>query len=315
MKIFFAKYQRNLKAPFRFGNREIHHREGIIFRKEEEGVTLYSEAAPLPGHSKESLEEVELALKNSSSCEFLEGRIPLASLQFAADSLQNSSILQPVLSNALLSVLDFSMALERYEILTEQGYTSFKIKIFPQNFSLVLEFLKNIEGSKNTFRLDANGSLMESNLKALRDTLPYLRKDLIEYMEEPSWNSKVLENFPIPLAIDESLIQQNNFSELEMATVVIAKPTTIGGRKELSDFLEKFRNKKIVFTSCLETEIGRRSLIKLISEQSQPLPAGISTGGLFQENFLPDQSTYKNVPRPNAQEALWLASLKWGELP
>jgi O-succinylbenzoate synthase len=315
LKIFFAKYKRKLKTPFRFGNQEIQFREGFIFKKEEGGGKSYSEAAPFLGHSVESLEEVENALEKMDSHEFLSMENPFASLLFAADSLNNSRILQAVPSNALFPIIDFSSALERYEILAEQGYTTFKIKIFPQNFSLVLEFLKNIEGSTNTFRLDANGSLLESHLKVLKDAVPHFRKNLIEYIEEPmaNWQSPILENYPISLAIDES---QKNLPEAnELANTIIAKPTAIGGRRELSDFLEKHKNKKVVFTSCLETEIGRRSLIKLFSEQNPLLPSGLSVGNLFQENYLPDVPVFKNIPSHNPQEALWLASLQWREMP
>lgn len=290
-------------------------REGLIFRLNKNGQNFYSEAAPLLGHSQESLSDVEAAMEKMGVQDFLDGKSAFASLRFAADRLQNQSFSGGIRANALLKSSGLEELFEEYENLTHEGFQTFKIKIYPENISLALEFLKNISGGRNKFRLDANGSLSESHWKHFSKILPELRADLIEYIEEPmsDWQHPILRTLSVPLAIDESYqALKSQLPELPVS-VCIAKPTTIGGLEEVKNFCRS-TSLKIVFTSCLETEVGKRNLLSLLSELNTKFDNGISTGDLFEQNFLADFYYYDELPKPSPQEALWLASLPWREM-
>ncbi len=315
MKVFFAKYKRKFRQAFRYGNSEIFHREGFIFRLNKDGQNFYSEAAPLLGHSRESLKDVEAYLTKESASGFLDGESDFASIRFASDRIQNQAPFSGIRSNALLKSSELGELFEEYELLAQEGYQTFKIKIYPENLSLILEFLKNISGGRNKFRLDANGSLQESHWKHFLKIFPDLRPNLIDYIEEPlaDWNQKILREIPVPLAMDESFFKEKDRLSALPVSVLIAKPMTLGSLEDVKKFCQA-TSLEVVFTSCLETEVGKRNLLSFLSELNARFDSGLNTGDLFDQNFMGDFSFYSEIPKINPQEALWLASLSWKEM-
>ena len=61
----FARYKRALKQPFIYGKKALHSREGLIIcRNADDGSKTFAEAAPLPGHSRETLDEITEEINN-----------------------------------------------------------------------------------------------------------------------------------------------------------------------------------------------------------------------------------------------------------
>ncbi len=178
MKLSYAKYKRALQKPFRYGDSTLTHREGFLFRLQQGPNIRYSEAAPLGDHSPETLDEVAAEVSKISAENFLALESNAPSLRFAADCLQLPEFSQAIRTNALLNADSLAELFEQYELLAQEGYQTFKIIIHPQNFSLILEFLKNISGGRNVFRLDANGSLIESHWKHYLQVIPSMREGL-----------------------------------------------------------------------------------------------------------------------------------------
>ncbi len=317
MKLHFAKYKREFQRPFRYGDTVLTHREGLLFRLQQGPTVRYSEAAPLGDHSPETLAAVEAEITKLSSTGFLALEAKAPSLRFAADCLQLPEFANSVRSNALLSAAEsLGELFEQYELLAQEGYQTFKLKLHPQNFSLVMEFLKNISGGRNVFRLDANGSLQDSHWKHFLQIFPQLRPDLIEYIEEPlaDWSATILREVPVALAIDESFREERDRVHSLPIAVYILKPTTLGSHTEIQKFCAN-TTKRVIFTSCLETEIGRRNLLQLLSHLKTKEACGLSVGNLFCENFLPDEALYRELPPLTPPEGAWLAQLAWQELP
>jgi len=53
----------------------------------------------------------------------------------------------------------------------------------------------------------------------------------------------------------------------------------------------------------------------MLSELNTRFDSGLNTGDLFDQNFMEDFSFYSEIPKATPQEALWLASLSWKEMP
>lgn len=313
--ISFAPFSRPFAQAFRYGERQVAARKGFLLRKLQNGLPVYAEASPLPGHSRESLEEVERALKNG-----LRGQLP-PSLRFALDSFSVLAGSHPVRSNALLPA--DGDARTQLEAFRAKGYTHVKLKLFADRWREQLEVLKEFPALY--FRLDANLAFTPS---ALLELVSFLEKnssllERIDYLEEPYrgfWQSEEFQNAPLAFASDESGASPEAIRQLleapQAPSVFIIKPSVLGGLASIEPLVAHLKSagKRAVFTSALETEIGRRALLAYLSGSAQEV-AGLSTGFLFQENFLPDQACWEKTPSIGEQERQALAALPWESLP
>ncbi len=251
--ISFARFERKLSQPFRYGTRAVESRAGFILRKESTGGFRYSEASPLPGHSRESLEEVARALETGSR--------ELPSLCFALDALEMHNIAEffPVRSNALVPVgCDADEALSRFRRL---GYTHCKLKLAAESPEQIANLIDAHSGL--LYRLDANRTLSPSILDELISLLDRRSLlDRIDYIEEPFegiWKSSIFRNAPVAFAADESAGNSAEIKTLLGAEnaprVMVLKPTVQGSLVELSAMEDLLTAKKVraVFTSSLET--------------------------------------------------------------
>lgn len=300
----YAQFKRAFAKPFLYGGRTVTHREGVLLRKEGE---IFAEASPLPGHSADSIHNLLPILSTLSTSPELPPSLRFALEGFEAQERHGS---HAVRSNALLSLQDIAPIPPGYEIV--------KIKIGSQGWEKLFGLVDRAPGIR--LRLDANQAFTRPVLEALGEQI--LRRGLqycVEYLEEPYpgvWNDPALRNFPVPLAADESApnpaAAEALFRAPNAPSVFIVKPTVAGGLASLDPFVERAQaaGKKCVFTSSLESEAGRRSLIAYLSQKPREV-CGLSTGHLFAENFLPDQPEWKTVPPVSAEERAYYDSLDW----
>lgn len=319
--VSFAPFSRPLLTPFVYGHHSLANRHGFLLRLVTPEGTFYSEASPLPGHSTDTIAEVEKVLRERSSQEILHGEAELpASLRFAVDALeaQGKAGTYPVRSNALLRWSGLADARMQLLKLASAGYTHYKLKISAKNWEEQLALLE--EFPKFVFRLDANLGLSAPILERLLKELQSRGlASHVDYIEEPFagvWSSDTFRDCAVALAADESAAtSEAAFTLLKAAnppSVLIVKPTVMGGLASLAPVLKAFRaaGKRFVFTSAIETEVGRRSILAFLSQTPQEV-AGLSTGSLFRENFLPDQALWTKIPSPGTAELAMLESLDW----
>jgi o-succinylbenzoate synthase len=326
----FAHYQRKLRTPFVYGSRSLWQREGIVLRRSQPGTEYYSEASPLPGHSTELLAEV---------LRFLSSPAPLAknptgafstpfpSLNFGLEALsvQDSfdfSHSKPVAANALVPAGPPEKMRELIQGQAERGFRTFKLKVHPGRAQELLPLLRWC-GEKNfVIRLDANQSMEEQELGIFFANLKRQGTSGLEYMEEPtsSWSSPVLRESPLPLAADESAGDGGKILSLlsgpSAPAVFILKPTVLGGGRVTDEYRKKIAaaGKKSVVTTALEAEPGRRALLAYLLSRGTENAAGVCTGFLFAENFLPDLPLYSALPEIGPEERAWLGALNWKEI-
>lgn len=298
MQLHFAPYEREFAEPYRYGNTTLPKREGVVLRGESGGRVFYSEASPLPGHSLDTVASVLATLR--------EGPPPFAAtaaLGFGLAGLRAQESLAafgaPIFSNALLPWrgLEATRALAQAQI--QAGYTCLKLKILESALSEQLAFLREFPATK--FRLDANGALSSA---ALAQLFQNVNPAQIDYLEEPGqWDDPLLAAAPISLAADETAAMPR-----PAASVVVIKPTVHGSLRTRGQH-------RVIYTTTLEAEPGRRALIALLARSSNREIAGLSTGFLFRENFLPDQPRWDALPAIGAPEQAWLDSLRWEKMP
>jgi L-alanine-DL-glutamate epimerase-like enolase superfamily enzyme len=248
-----------------------------------------------------------------------------AALAFALEGLEAQRSLKkvhPVRSNALLPWGEPAEVISRALSFREEGYSVIKLKVSAAETGALLEVLSALSRSGLSFRLDGNRALTESRALTLFRGLEQLTPGLVEYLEEPlsSWENPALACCPIPLAADESAADPREWERLlaleHGPAVFVLKPTVSGGLMSLAARAERLRDagKKVVFTSAIEAEPGRRALLAFLASQELPI-CGLSTGFLFQENFLPDKPEHSTIPAPDAKELAWIDRLDWRPVP
>ena len=329
MKISFARYSRPLKEPFRYGEKSLAEREGLILRLDSPGGVLYSEGAPLPGSSRENLDQIERLLEIASALSLYEAVLddaPVAAdlppaLRFALEGLasQGSPTISQVESNALVPWAGAEKTLADIQAKKAAGFRTMKLKLFDDSVEEQLELMAASAGV--SFRLDGNRALSDEAVTKLFEGLEKIGPERVEYIEEPlsHWRNPLLSRSPVALAADECAADPRFWKAIlaSPASVFVLKPTVAGGLFSLAEKARKLEEagKKVVYTSTLEAEPGRRALISFLLSLKAKNMAGIGTGFLFADSFLADLPVWEKKPGISPAEIHWLENLPWREGP
>lgn len=253
-------------------------RAGLLVRFENEaGAFAFGDAAPLPGYSREHLDEAAhqaLGLGKSLRGATLPPRLELvtdhferwlsafelvASLKFAVQSALLQLLMReqdipafglaprPHRSNIPLNGLLWGSretVLERADTLVRAGYTTLKLKVgreTPEEDAGTVRALSAQCGTACKLRLDANQAWDWPSAMAFAEGIEGCA---IEYIEEPLYDPSGLVEFAgrsgLPVALDETVVRHGE-CELEKwrgAAAAILKPTLLGGF-EISMYLAR----------------------------------------------------------------------------
>lgn len=333
MKFNAYTYSFPFKKPFKTSSQTFRKRTGIVLELKDGDLTALGEAAPLPGFSVESLEDVSAQLKKYSSAieNLLRDDLTLdalqvfhrkneiyPSLQFALDTLaldylsqkagtpaQNFLFEDPATNlqaNAVVSIEEDNKTIGQVGEFVEQGYSTIKIKM-GKDFENELRILKEVRSSypKIVLRLDANQAW------ELDDAIEHLSKlehlD-IEYCEEPLTkmsiqNLKKLHNsVSVPLALDESILEIENIETvMPVVSAIVIKPMVLGSLSKLfaTNRLANSHNNKVIYTTSLESGIGRTMTVILAAGLgSRGSAHGLSTGSLLKMDVWNDGTYIDN---------------------
>jgi len=302
LKFQFKLYQNNFKQPLRTHHGIWELREGIIISlTNPEGITTRGEIAPLPWFGSETIAQA------------------LAFCQQLGDATTKEAILtipdhlpccQFALESALLA-LDLEVTNDNYpqdlsfcyllptgaEALTAwqelyQGYgaTTFKWKIGVLTLSEEIKILKQLTTdlpAQVKLRLDANGGLNLAQVQQLLTVTDSLQG--IEFIEQPLPKDnftnmvQLSREHPTLLALDESVA---SFSQLKQAYeqgwsgVYVIKAAIMGFPTRLRQFCQNHAL-DVVFSSVLETEVGREAVFKLTRQLHHPRAVGFGVQHLF----------------------------------
>lgn len=311
--VSWAPYARSLREPFVYGNRTVATREGLVLRARKFETFVYAEASPLPGHSRDSIEDAIAWLKSAAD------QPPPPAVAWGLESLacvhamEGSRLSFPVESSALLRWQGTDRTTAAWRGLLQRGFRTFKLKVPSGNVGEVVDFLASAPPERQ-FRLDANQALDANDFALLSARWPSVR-ERVQYIEEPGsgWEGPCAA-LGIPTAVDESAADPANwprlFSRPSPPAALIAKPMVNGSVREWPSAAS------VIFGSTLEAEPGRRALIAWLGSDARRtrLPAGLATGSLLRDAYFPDLARYEHLPEVSAEERRWLDSLSWREL-
>lgn len=294
------RYRLPFQRPFITGVGTFQHREGVLLRYHTSDIDIVSEASPLPGFSKESLQQAEdyLSSKQKEVASFFDQQFSIDDLtswintrsgypsvdfglsslglfifsirqQKPVHSILNLSSSTAINVNAVIGETDESSFLSQARTHIANGFKVLKCKVTidPGHLPHSLKTLAN-EHPDVSFRLDANRSWPLHDVTELSSRFSNLP---IEYIEEPCMVESidqfdsVCTNCILPVAADESL------TELGLRTVInhskstpylIIKPTLHGNLMELFATLRSPHHleNRVIFTTALESAVGIRMI-------------------------------------------------------
>jgi o-succinylbenzoate synthase len=292
----FRPYQRQFTRPL-----QTHHglwevRAGIVLKlTDRNGQVSWGEIAPIPWFGSETLEQAlefcrQLPDRLSESEIFaIPDRLPAC--QFGFESAWMG------LTTAAARSLPFSAllpagkaALETWETHWEAGQRTFKWKIGVGSIDLELNLLNQLVQTlppTANLRLDANGGLSFTEAQIWLEQCDRLAIEFLEQPLPPNQLDGMLElaaEYVTPIALDESVATLTQLAacyDQGWRGVFVIKPAIVGSPRRLRQFCHTHAI-DAVFSSSLETAIGRRAGLTLAAELTHPNRAiGYGTASWF----------------------------------
>jgi O-succinylbenzoate synthase len=265
MKAF--RYRLPLKSSLRLVSENVDHRDGILLHSE----GSWSDVAPLPGFSKESIEDVVRYLKQPRR------HCPPA-LKFGLDALERPLEPCSVPVNALLQ-RGTPEVMARCRVLADSACEVVKLKVGRGDLRAEIELVREVRDvlrADQRLRLDANRAW---DFKAAREFATRVADCSIEYIEEPLQNALELEELfaatGMRYALDETLADRTSLDLFPNVAALVYKPTLLGGRQRIHEIVGM--GKPIVFSACFESGVGIARIAQLASEFSPHVAAGLDT--------------------------------------
>ncbi|NJK57654.1 MAG: o-succinylbenzoate synthase [Pleurocapsa sp. SU_5_0] len=302
LKFQFKLYQNNFKQPLRTNHGIWKVREGIIISlTNPEGITTKGEIAPLPWFGSETMAQAVAFCQQLGNATTREAilTIPdhLPCCQFALESASLALDLEAT-NCSYLQDLDFCYLLPAgtealtvwQDLYQVHGATTFKWKIGVLTLSEEINILKQLTTdlpAQVKLRLDANGGLNLTQAQQLLSVTDSLQG--IEFIEQPlppdnfANMLQLSQEHTTLLALDESVA---SFSQLEQAYeqgwggVYVIKAAIMGFPDRLRQFCQN-NALDVVFSSVLETEVGREAVLKLIRQLHHPRASGFGVQHLY----------------------------------
>jgi o-succinylbenzoate synthase len=275
------------------------------------------EAAPLPGLSKETPEQVEQELQrvvdeiNALFVENLCSSVRTA-LEMALLDLHNGGKKLffdnafarregGIPTNGLIWIGGLDSMLQQVSIKVDEGYRTLKIKIGSLDFEKeidILQYIKRKYFRENiTIRLDANGAFKPND--ALYK-LNQLAQWGIHSIEQPIMANQheamaeLCKKSPVPIALDEDVLgvltreEKLRLIDQIKPQFLILKPSLMGGFKHTAEWIELAENHNVGWwiTSALESSIGLNAVAQFTAQYPVSIPQGLGTGKIYSDNIL-----------------------------
>lgn len=259
-------------------------REGILLRQ----GNRWGDAAPLPGWSRETLEEVKASLRGS------EDFVP-ASLRCAQEALVGDwvPLRKEVPLNALLdgnADQILAGAVRAYR----EGCRCLKIKTSRIDSAHLADLVGDITCKTEglcQLRLDPNRSwAFEETLRIAES----LRDFPIEYLEEPLAETHRLPELIVrsacPIALDETLreISPADLPKFQGAAALVLKPTLMGGFEHCREFAREGERLGMisVVSAAYESGVGIHTLGRFAASLPRISAAGFDTYSRLESDVL-----------------------------
>ncbi len=325
-------------------NTTLHRREGLLLKLSgSDGSEGWGETAPLPGFSRESLDEAAAQLRRlagsmiggevtgdwmnaDGACVLeMERMVPAPSVRFgfelavwnlyAASSgkglaeLMTPSPRATVPVNGLLSGA-VDEVLEEASCMKNAGYRTVKLKVGSRTVAedtALVRALGDELGDGTSLRLDANRAWGYGEAaKFVRGAARF------EYVEEPLADPArmpdLVRQSGVPVALDESLVgmESEELVQHRYARAVVLKPTLLGGISSTLRMAERalLLGMTPVVSSTYESGVGTAALVATAASiGDRPVPAGLDTYRMMAGDVL---ETPLGLPAPGVD--VWEAA-------
>ena len=298
----FRRYRLPFRVAVRTAHGTWSEREGVIVRLQDasengSGAVGYGEAAPIPWFGTETVDEVEAACRelgewvNDARLGSVPARLGCLRNAVASARVEVGRGLEaqggkgrvkdpPYLGVAALLPAGRAV-LAAVGPKAESGFRVFKWKVGVGDLADELSLLDDVcaelpSGAK--LRLDANGAW---NRRQAERWLERCAERPVEFVEQPCFAEEkegetarrkaedvmrgLAEDFPTPLALDESLVGEGDVERWIGAGwrgIFVVKPSLIGDVAGVMARLEKAKA-AVVFSSALETAVGARAALRV----------------------------------------------------
>lgn len=201
--------------------------------------------------------------------------------------------------NGLIWMGKKEFMVEQIQDKLQKGFRCMKLKI-GVDWEMEHEILKNLRekfpAEVLEIRVDANGGFSFEQAKSVLEDLNHLDIHSIEQpIKAGQWKemAELCASTATPIALDEELIGVfEKESKKEVITTlkpqyIILKPSLVGGWKGSQEWIDFAQEKNIDWwiTSALESNIGLNAIAQWTYTLQNPMPQGLGTGSLFQNNF------------------------------
>lgn len=180
-----------------------------------------------------------------------------------------------------------------------QKFRCIKLKIgvnWEEEYQILQNLRKDFPSEQMEIRVDANGAF---NFEKAKTVLKQLADLDVHSIEQPIKARQIHEmaelcaETPTPIALDEELIgvvykeEKHRLLEAICPQYIILKPSLVGGWKGSEEWIEAAEQQKIGWwiTSALESNIGLNAIAQWTFTLKNPMPQGLGTGSLFENNF------------------------------
>jgi o-succinylbenzoate synthase len=316
----FKKYVLHFKRPVRTSRGEYGHRAVWYLFLEENGITGVGECAPMAGLSSETPEQVEQLLKEIclrpetfiAQPEFTR-RISSVhvALEMAWQDLRSGGLqllfpspfaegMEGIPVNGLIWMGDADFMQQQADEKPATGFRCIKLKIGGIDFERELKILKSIrrkyEAGQVMLRIDANGAFRpEEALEKLHRLAPLQIHSIEQPVAAGQWQemARICRESPIPVALDEELININTVGEKAMLLdtirpqYLVLKPSLHGGFSNCSEWIGLAQSHSVGWwvTSYLESNVGLNAIAQWACSKEITGFQGLGTGSLFANNI------------------------------
>jgi O-succinylbenzoate synthase len=302
LRLAVKPYRRRFGQPLKTAHGCWQMRTGLIVRlSDESGDVSYGEIAPIPWFGSESLVEAE------DWCRQWQGKVVTGDELAVPDTLPATRFgIESALTDLHSQLTDDHLAtitLKPQQVcgLLPAGYqalsswqgdapkrNTWKWKIGVFSITEELGWLENLAETlpeSACLRLDANGGLTCAEAKQWLAKCDRINRTpqtcTIEFLEQPlppadlDTMQRFSQQFETAIALDESvatLAQLKACGASGWSGWMVVKPAIAGAPREVSDWLRQVPH-RLVFSSCLETGVGRQAALRLaINHYQHTLP-------------------------------------------
>ena len=297
----FRFYQRKFARSLTTSHGQWHVRQGIIIRlREATGKVGWGEIAPLPWFGSETWEQALSFCQNlpseitSDMIKTIPEDLPACQFGFESAICQESFSAESAERIAYSCLLPAGPAsLQLWQGFWHRGYRTFKWKIgaiaIAEELKIFAQLTKELpRGTK--LRLDANGGLTWEEACQWLDSC---EGKAVEFIEQPlevekfSQMQELSEKYATPIALDESVATLDRLESCYQRgwrSIFVIKPAIAGSPSRLRQFCQSHPI-DIVFSSVMESAIGRNAALKLAAElQAGQRAVGFGVQQWFAEN-------------------------------